>query len=386
MAYMVLLFSALLIDLALNLPLGTMPLALLADGAGTTAVALAMGTGMVASLLVSLPIGALVDRYGRLPMIRGSAALGIASLVGLAVVHGPLLGALFLGVRSIAIVGYMTAEFAYAGALASRERAVSSVATIGMIGNLTFAISPALSVALWQHGVHREQYGWACGLALVGAACLFLLPARYDVRAEGAKRPPIVLHPRWFPAIGFALACTVQGGVNGSLAILTFHERGIVNGAAIFTASALTSFALRYPAGRLVERFGPRLVAVPTAVLQACGCVLAATAHSLAAVAVAGLCLGTAWSAVVPVALALLFEHSSHRTRGAAIGAYNLAFSVGAASGALLATGATLAGLGYTAAMLVCGIGPLAILPYVLRSLPRGARRRALHLMTSNSR
>ncbi len=383
MAYAVLVVSALLFELALNLPIGTMPLALVADGTPTTAVAIAMGSGMFAALLVSLPLGALVDRVGRLPTIRASAGLGILALFGLAFAHGPVLGGLLLGVRSIALVAYMTAEFAYAGELASKDRAVSGVSTLGMIGNLTFAIAPAASVFLWQHGVHREQYAWACGLALCGAACLFLLPAKHDVRVRGAKRPPIVMHPRWYPAVGFALACTLQGGVNGSLAILTFHQRGIVNGAAIFTASALTSFALRYPAGRLVDRFGPRAVAIPTAVVQGVGCVLAASAHSLAAVVVAGMCLGTAWAAVVPVALGLLFEHSSSRTRGAAMGAYNLAFSIGAAGGAVLATLATLAGGGYSFAIALCALGPLAVLPYVLRS--RGVAQRPARLLPSGA-
>ena len=230
-----------------------------------------------------------------------------------------------------------------------------------------------LSVFLWQHGIGRQQYAWASGLAICGFALLFALPGKFDERRGRGTRAPILMHPRWYPAVGFALACTLQGGVNGSLAILTFHQRGIVNGAAIFTASAFTSFALRYPAGRLVDRFGPRAVAVPTALLSALGCVFAASAHSLLAVVFAGLLLGTSWAAVVPVALGLLFEHSSSRTRGAAMGAYTLAFSAGAATGATVATLATLAGGGYTIAMTLCAVGPLAVLPYVLRS-PRSAR------------
>jgi len=383
MAYAVLVVSALLFELALNLPVGTMPLALSADGTPRTAIAVSMGSGMFAALFVSLPVGALADRMGRLVLIRISAAVGVAALLGLAFAHGPLLGGALLGVRSIALVAYMTAEFAYASEIASKERQVSGVATLGMIGNLSFAIAPAFSVFLWQHGVGREQYAYATGLAALGAACLFFLPKQYDERGRRPKRPPIVMHPRWLPAMGFALACTLQGGVNGSLAVLTFHERGIVNGAAIFTASALTAFALRYPAGRLVDRFGPRAVAIPTAVLQALGCFLAASAHSLAAVLVAGACLGVAWSAVVPVALGLLFEHSSNRTRGAAMGSYNLAFSSGAALGALVATLATLGGGGYALAISLCAIAPLAVLPYVLRSPARGARRAAA-LMTSS--
>jgi MFS family permease len=372
MAYAILIVSALFFELALNLPVGTMPLALVADGTPTSAVAVAMGSGMFAALFVSLPIGAMADRVGRLPMIRAAAGLGILALAGLAYAHGPVYGGLLLGIRSIALVAYMTAEFAYAGELASKERAVSGVATLGMIGNLTFAIAPALSVFLWQHGIGREQYAYATALAALGAACLFFLPGRFDVRTRGARRAPIVMHPRWLPAVGFALACTLQGGVNGSLAILTFHDRGVVNGAAIFSASAFMSFALRYPAGRLVDRFGPRAIALPTAIFQALGCILASSAHTLLGVIAAGMCLGTAWSAVVPVALGLLFEHSSSRTRGAAMGAYNLAFSLGAALGAGLGALATVFGAGYSLAITVCAFAPLGVLPYVLRSPGRG--------------
>ena len=373
MAYAVLVVSALLFELAINLPIGTMPLLLTAEGTPRSIVALAMGSGMFAALLFSIPAGALADRFGRLPTIRLAAAAGVASMLGLAFAHGPLWGGVLLGVRSMAIVTYMTAEFAYASELAGKERAVSGVATLGMIGNLTFAVAPALSVFLWQQGIGREQYIFGTVLAAAGAACLFALPARHDVRT--GKRAPIVMHPRWLPAAAFILTTTLQGGVNGSLAVLTFQERGIVNGAAIFTASALTAFALRYPAGRLVDIFGARAIALPTALFQALGCLLAANAHSLAAVILAGACLGVAWAAVVPGALGLLFEHSSSRTRGAAMGSYNLAFNAGAACGAGIATLVTLAGAGYALAITLCAIAPLGVLPYVLRSAA-GARRR----------
>ncbi len=269
----------------------------------------------------------------------------------------------------------MTAEFAYASEVVAKDRAVSSVATLGMIGNLTFATAPALSVFLWQHGIGREQYAYATGFSLLGLASLYLLPKRHDVRPSGTKRSPIWMHPRWFPAVVFVAATTLQGGVNGALAIITFHDRGIVNGAALFTALSLVSFALRYPAGRLVDRFGPRLVAIPVAIVQAAGCVLAAGAHSLAAVLVAGACFGLAWAAVIPVGLGLLFEHSSSRTRGAAMGAYNLAFSGGAAIGAIVATLATLAGPGYPLAIAVCSIAPFVSLAFVLRSRRPGRAR-----------
>lgn len=373
MAYAVLIVSALFFEVALNLPVGTMPLVLTQDGASHSAVAVAMGCGMFAALFVSLPLGALTDRIGRLATIRGAAFLGAASMLGLAFAHGALLGGLLLGVRSIAVVAYMTAEFAYASELASEDRAVSGVSTLGMIGNLTFAVAPALSVFLWQHGIGREQYVVSTALATAGAACLFLLPKRHDVRSGPGAPSPVFMRAAWLPAVGFAAAATLQGGVNGVLAILTFHERGIANAAVLFTASATLSFLLRYPAGRFVDRFGPRAAALPIALVQGAGCVLAAQAHSLWAVAVAGACLGIGWAAVVPVALGLLFEHSTSATRGAAMGAFNIAFSGGAAAGAILATLTTLAGPGYPLAIAICSLAPLLAVPFVLRSRPEVA-------------
>ncbi len=384
-AYAVLVVSALFFELSLNLPIGSMPLALTADGTPLPIVALVMGAGTFAALVASLPLGALVDHFGRLATIRVAALVGAASLFALGFWHGSIGGGVLLAVRAVALTLYMTAEFAYAGELASEARAVSGVATLGMIGNLTFAIGPALSVFLWQRGFERSQYVYGTGLALAGAAMLFALPKRHDVRSTAA-RAKIVVDRAWLPACGFVLACTLQGGVNVSIAILTFHGRGIENGAAIFVASATTAFGLRYVAGRCVDRFGPRAVAIPTVVIQAVGCLLAAYAHSLSAVVVAGLFLGAAWSAVVPVGLGLLFESSSAESRGSAMGAYNLAFSGGAALGAVLASAAVYAGGGYTLAIGLCAIAPLAVLPYVLRSTRRAPLgRRPAREVTTNS-
>jgi len=367
MAYAVLVVSSLLFDFPSNLPIGALPLALSDDGASHSIIALVMGSGMFAALIFSLPLGDLVDRLGRLATIRAAAVLGVVSLLGLAVTHGEAWSTTLMGLRSIALVLFMTAEFAYAAELASEERAVSDVATLGMIGNLGFATGPALGVFLWQHGIGRVQFGWGAAVAGLAVIVVSFLPSRYDVR-RAAPRPRLELRAAWLPSCTFAFAAMLQGGVNVSLAVLVFEQRGIGNGAAIFAASAATTFALRYPAGRLADRFGPRALALPTVLLQGVGCLLAAQAHSLGAVIVAGVFLGVGWAAVVPVALGLLFEVSTSETRGAAMGAYSLAFNGGAATGAILAAAAAALGPGYPLAIAICAIAPLAVVPYVVRS------------------
>lgn len=85
-AYAIILFSALLADFAGNAALGSLPLALAREGSSDGAVALAMGSGMFVALMSAIPIGALVDRFGRLLTLRVAAlgAYNLAFNVGMA--------------------------------------------------------------------------------------------------------------------------------------------------------------------------------------------------------------------------------------------------------------------------------------------------------------
>jgi hypothetical protein len=67
MAYAILAASAFLFELALDLPVGSLPLALDGDGASHGAVAATMGSGVFAALLASLPLGILVARWAEWP-------------------------------------------------------------------------------------------------------------------------------------------------------------------------------------------------------------------------------------------------------------------------------------------------------------------------------
>ncbi len=376
MPFAILVLSTLLVDFAINLTLGSLPLALHDDGVSQTTISLVVGSGLIVSLFGSVPIGALVDRVGRLRTIRVAGAVAVLALLGLALTHGTAATTINVAIRSLALVAYMTAEFAYASAMFPPERAASAVGTIGMIGNLAFATAPAVGVFLWQHGIERQQYACGAALGAIGVLLLFTLPAKHDVKSAGRSRT-IAMRSAWIPAIVFLVSVTLQSGVNIALAVLAFRERGIVNGALLFTAMAVTTFAFRYPAGRLVDRFGPRMIAIPIACVQCVGSLLAAHAATNEAVIIAGALMGFAWSAAVPVGLALFFEQSSPRTRGAAMGAYSLAFSLGATTGTVIAAVASALHAGYAAAMTVCAFSALAGLPIVLRSKPRKRRPRA---------
>ena len=347
--------------------MGSLPLALAHEGQSSAIVSLVMGSAMFAALFGSVPIGWLADRIGRLPTMRYAVGLILITMVLLSFAQGAPANAVVMALRSIGFVALFTAEFAYAGEIVSEDRLVSSVATLGIIGNLALALGPASAVWMWQHGIGRQQYLWADAPIAFGLLLLFFLPARHDVRSPRRSRT-ILMRSAWLPALAFCVGSQLQSGINGALAVLTFHHRGIENAALLFTAMATTVIVLRYPAGRCVDIYGPRVVAIPTAIFEALGCVIAAVAWQPSGVVVAGIFLGVAWAAVIPIGVALFYEKSSRKTRGVAMGAFNFANGLGSAAGALIATASAAFGPGYAFAMIVASLAPLAALPFVVTS------------------
>lgn len=365
-----LLISTLVSEIAFNLPMGALPLALLHDGATHSEVAFAMGGGVFAQLFGSVPIGAIVDRVGRLRMVRASVILVSLSTFGMTFLHGPLWAGLLMALRGFSATSYVTAEFAYISEIVPKERSISAVSILSTLANIVFAFAPALAVLMWNHGIGREQFSYGGIVALAGGTVLWYLPREQAKRVKRRSRL-ILMRSKWLPAMGFLSAVAMQSGVNTALAVVTFTQRGVANGALIFTSMAFITAVLRYPAGRAVERFGVGAVAAPVAIFQIAGCLVAANAHTAGAVLLAGALLGAAWSAVVPVGVALFFEHSSPGTRGVALGTYNLSFAIGSSSGALMAALLTHFGMTYAMAISACALAPLVAVPFVYLRIVR---------------
>lgn len=276
-----------------------------------------------------------------------------------------------MGLRGFAATSYITAEFAYVSEIVPKERAVSAVSILSTIANAVFAFAPALAVWMWNHGMGRMQFSYAAAITLFGGSVLWFLPRSRAARSKRRRSRLILMRSKWLPAMSFLSAVAMQSGVNTALAVVTFTQRGIGNGALIFSSMAFVTAALRYPAGRAVERFGVGAVALPVVAVQVAGCLVAASAHTTISVLVAGALLGCAWSAVVPVGVALFFQHSSPGTRGVAMGMYNLSFAIGSSSGALLAALLTRFGFTYATAISACALAALGAVPFVYLRIVR---------------
>jgi MFS family permease len=365
MIFFVLVIAAFCVETSMSLPMGSLPLVLGQEGVSHHHIALVMGAGMFAMVIAAIPLGALVDRIGRVVTMRISSIGALLALAVLGFAHGSIMAALMMSVRSLALVAYMTAQSAYVSGLVRKERQVSAVATMGIVGSLAFATAPAIAVWLWQHGCAREQYLWGTLIIGLGGLMTWFLP-KEEPLSETADGQRVFFIKAWLPALIFGIFGSLQSGVNVSLAVLAFHERGIANGAALFSAAAITTVVFRYPCGRLVESIPPRWVACLIAIIQGAGCILAADAQTLPAVITAGIIFGIAWAAFIPTVLAFLFEESTDSQRGAVMGVFNFALGSGMTLGASLASYTSAHGGGYEEASLLCAMATSLALPFLL--------------------
>lgn len=152
MTYTLLFVAALLAEMASSIPMGSMPLALFGEGASESQISIVMGSGMFAGLLVSIPVGILVDRVSRILVMKVSLVVCALALVVMGLLHGVLAAYLEMAMRALGVIAFMTAQFAYVSAMFSGERKVSAVSSMGIVGNIAFAIGPGfwcLALAEW---------------------------------------------------------------------------------------------------------------------------------------------------------------------------------------------------------------------------------------------
>jgi len=70
LSYARLILATFFLEIAMNLPLGAIPLELAKEGVSPSAIAVVIGSAMLSTLLFSLPTGAFADRAGRLLAYR----------------------------------------------------------------------------------------------------------------------------------------------------------------------------------------------------------------------------------------------------------------------------------------------------------------------------
>jgi MFS transporter, DHA1 family, multidrug resistance protein len=311
-------------------------------GAGPAALGLVVGAYSAANLPANLVGGALVDRWGRRPVLLVgllAAALAVAAyplaaspgqLMGIRLLHGAAGGLLVPAV--FAVAGDHTAAVGSAGRTMGRAGALIGAAAV---------IAPASAGVLRQSAGPEAVFLAVAGLLALGAALTAVgVRDRPELRhrpAVGARRPTrLLLDPTVRSTLLAVVATTAAVGVLAGF-LPGAIERGGGSAAvtgALFTVYAVVAAAVMLsPAATLVDREGPRRSVTTGLVALAAGLGLLAVdgtlGWSLGGVAVFGLGYGL----IFPAASGAVTLASPPDRRGWAFGWFNVAFSLGIAIG-----------------------------------------------------
>jgi MFS transporter, DHA1 family, multidrug resistance protein len=310
-------------------------------GAGPAALGLVVGAYSAANLPANLVGGALVDRWGRRPVLLVgllTAAVAVAAytlatspgqLIGIRLLHGAAGGLLVPAVFAVA------GDHAAAGGGAGR--------TMGRAGA---SIGAAAVVAPASAGVLRQAVGAeavfyaVAGLLAVGALLTAtVVDDRSVVRQQVGPRPPrvaLLLDPTVRRTLLAVVATTAAVGVLAGF-LPGAVERGGGSAAttgALFTIYAVVAAAVMLsPAATLVDREGPRRSVTAGLAALAAGLGLLVIDGALGWSIVGAAVFGLGYGLIFPAASGAVALASPPERRGWAFGWFNVAFSLGIALG-----------------------------------------------------
>ena len=271
-------------------------------GASPAAAALVVATAGLGQIVADVPAGSLVQRFGERPTMIGAALLTVLALVGCIVA-----GHLALFTAAIFLTGMCTAVWllarqAYITEVVPYRLRARAMSTLGGVFRIGLFVGPFVGSAM----VHWVGLWGAYAVHIVAAlvaAGILLVVGDLEVGSTG---PPATA-----PRASFAAVLHEQRPVFATLGVgvllvsairavrqvalpLWGQELGLSASAIslIFGISGAVDMLLFYPAGKVMDRFGRRWVAVPAMTVLGVSLILLPLAGDATWLMVAGIVMG----------------------------------------------------------------------------------------------
>lgn len=273
-------------------------------GLSPASASLTVSVATAAMAVAVIPLTALSDAFGRVPMM--SAALFAAGVCGVLSAFAPSFTLLLVlrALQGVALAGLQATAMSYLAEEVHRE-SLGAAMGLYVAGNGIGGMAGRLLAG----GVLDVSHDWRWGIGVVGAASLLCAVAFKALIPPSARFRPRPLNPRALAAgigralpdsgmlrlylIGFVLMggfVTVYNYLGFRLLAAPFHLSQAFVG--LIFVTYLAGSAASALAGRLVDRLGRRSVLVPGVVLALAG--LAVMLSGSVAAVVAGLVVFTA--------------------------------------------------------------------------------------------
>jgi predicted MFS family arabinose efflux permease len=339
--------------------LSVVPLYAADRGIGTVGAGLSTGVLMFTAVAAELTTPALAARLGcRRLLIGGLVLLGAPALVLPAA--GSLSAFMLVSVvRGIGFAIVVVTVGAIAATAIPAQRRGEGLGVLGVVAMLPAVV--ALPLGVWLSGA----VGYAAVFVIGGgAALLAVLPVLFlpEGRNEGHSHSGLstcIRRPALRRPLFMFAAAAVAGGV-----VVAFLPSAVTAGVAVpaLFVQNLAATAARWLAGQRIDWRGPNGMLVPATLICAVGMGTAAFTSTPLAVLVGMAAFGAGFGLAQAATLNTMLARVSDRQYGAVSAAWNAAYDLGWAVGAI-GIGMVGATAGYPAAFAVAAALVLAALP-----------------------
>jgi len=299
----------------------------------------------LARLVTNVPAGIFADRRGRRTLLIGGPLITAIGMAGSGLSGGIWMLLAFRFVAGLGSGLYMTGAQIYLLDIAEPDQRGRFIATNQGALLIGVGFGPALGGLLADaYSLSTPFYVVAVGALLTGLYGYVRLPETLDAeaRASAAERaldqPKIsrfaLLKSSDFLAVGFVSigVFSIRAGVRQTLVPLQLNQVFGVEVAelgVLFTALGVIGMVLIWPAGWAADRFGPKMLIVPTALMISVGIGVVSVADSLT-VFIIGLTISAIGSSVTgPAPAAYVANLVEEDQRGAAMGMYRTFGDIG---------------------------------------------------------
>jgi len=287
----------------------------------------------VAAILLRAPVGRVMNRQGRRPVILAGGVLNCLA-VGLYLgIHS--VGPLLYGVRilhGMAEAMLFSSLFTYAADHVPARNRTQGLALFGVSGMLPMSLAGVLGDWLLPRFGYAALFECAFGLSILSLLSSLPLsegfrPRTHTPGAEGlgAALSQADLAPLWMLGAVFSVVLTAF-----FIFIKRFvDETGIGSVGLFFTAYTVAALTLRIFFGWLPDRVGAKRVLLPSLASLALGFAWMAGARNGHDLAVAGVLCGVGHGYAFPILFGLVVTRTPEANRGMAMAVFTALFDLG---------------------------------------------------------
>lgn len=337
------------------------------DLGGTNALTGMMMTGLtLLGMVTRVAVAPLIDKVGRKKLlVLGSGLYAVNALLfcftkdlnvlfALRVLHGFTQGIFF------PVPPTMVAD------ISPEDMMVDAMGFFGVSSAITFAVTPAIGMAIYNNMDATAMFISAAALGFVSFGISLLVKEHYQpgagFQAEKKKGPALKLDRVFLmlvlmPSLVSLFVYVGNSAVSNFLAPCGL-ERGIESISLFFFVNNLTVIAARLSVGRVIGVLSKRACILLGLILTAAGTALVAVSHTLPMMLVSAVLIGLGITAVTQLLQAEVLVTTPSERRGVASTTFMLMGDIGNGAGAAL-WGALSAGAGYMVTYLLAGVSTL---------------------------